>query len=170
MTAEALAIRHPAQVHHLVLCATFPGTGKVVQPPQSAINALSSSDPKTVAADLFPANQAAAAASFAAATAGYPSAAAPSAAVISAQATAIKQWWNDADPAAKGTAQITAPTLVADGTDDRLDPTINSHALAKLIRGAKLVLYPDAGHAFLFQDEKTFIAVVESFLSPDTAK
>jgi len=56
------------------------------------------------------------------------------------------------------------PTLVADGTVDRLDPVSNSHALAKLIAGAKLVLYPGAGHAFLFQDESAFLPVVESFL------
>jgi pimeloyl-ACP methyl ester carboxylesterase len=165
MIAQALAIRHPTQVQRLVLCATFPGTGKVVQPSQAAINALSSTNAKTVAADLFPANQTAAAAAFGAAIAGYPSAAAPSAATISAQAHAITQWWDDGDPAAARTAQIAVPTLVADGTDDRLDPVVNSHALAKLITGAKLVLYPDAGHAFLFQDEKTLIAVVESFLS-----
>jgi pimeloyl-ACP methyl ester carboxylesterase len=165
MIAQALAIRHPTQVHRLVLCATFPGTGKVVQPSQAAINALSSTNAKTVAADLFPANQTAAAAAFGAAIAGYPSAAAPSAATISAQAHAITQWWDDGDPAAARTAQIAVPTLVADGTLDRLDPVVNSHALAKLIPGAKLVLYPDAGHAFLFQDENTLIPVVESFLS-----
>jgi pimeloyl-ACP methyl ester carboxylesterase len=164
MIAQALAIRHPTQVHRLVLCATFPGTGNVVQPSQAAINALSSTNAKTVAADLFPANETAAAAAFGAAIAGYPSAAAPSAATISAQARAITQWWDDGDPAAARTAQIAVPTLVADGTDDRLDPVVNSHALAKLIPGAKLVLYPDAGHAFLFQDEKTLIPVVESFL------
>jgi pimeloyl-ACP methyl ester carboxylesterase len=164
MIAQALAAKHPTQVRRLVLCATFPGTGKVVQPSQAAINALSSTNPKTVAADLFPASQAEAAAAFGAAIAGYPSAAAPSAAVIAAQASAIKQWWDDADPGAARTAEITAPTLVADGTLDRLDPVVNSYALAKVIQGAKLVLYPDAGHAFLFQDQTAFIPAIESFL------
>jgi pimeloyl-ACP methyl ester carboxylesterase len=164
MIAQALAVKHPTQVRRLVLCATFPGTGNVVQPSQAAINALSSTNPKTVAADLFPANQTAAAAAFGAATAGYPSAAAPSAATISAQAHAITQWWDDGDPAAARTAQIAVPTLVADGTLDRLDPVVNSHALAKLIAGAKLALYPDAGHAFLFQDQTAFIPAIESFL------
>jgi pimeloyl-ACP methyl ester carboxylesterase len=164
MIAQALAIRHPTQVRRLVLCATFPGTGKVVQPSQAAINALSSTNPKAVAADLFPTNPAAAAAAFRTAIAGYPSASAPSAAVIAAQATAIKQWWDDADPTAARAAEIPAPTLVADGTLDRLDPVVNSHALAKLIPGSKLVLYPDAGHAFLFQDQMVFIPAIESFL------
>ena len=41
----------------------------------------------------------------------------------------------------------------------------NSHLLARLIPGARLKLYPDAGHAFLFQDYAAFAALVESFLS-----
>ena len=55
------------------------------------------------------------------------------------------------------------PTLVADGTIDRLDPVANDHALAGLIRGARLVLYPGFGHAFLFA-APAFPAVVQSFL------
>jgi pimeloyl-ACP methyl ester carboxylesterase len=35
---------------------------------------------------------------------------------------------------------------------------------AQLIRGAKLKLYPDAGHAFLFQDAKAFVPLLDSFL------
>jgi pimeloyl-ACP methyl ester carboxylesterase len=57
------------------------------------------------------------------------------------------------------------PTLVADGTDDRLDPVANDHALARLIPGVRLMLYPDAGHGFLFQDGTRFASLVESFLA-----
>jgi pimeloyl-ACP methyl ester carboxylesterase len=55
--------------------------------------------------------------------------------------------------------------LIADGTTDRLDPVASDHALAQLIRGARIKLYPDAGHAFLFQDQKAFVPLIESFLS-----
>ena len=41
------------------------------------------------------------------------------------------------------------PTLIADGTDDQLDPIANDHILASLITGSRLMLYPDAGHGFL---------------------
>ncbi len=37
-------------------------------------------------------------------------------------------------------ATITAPTLVADGTADELDPVNNSHTLANLIPASKLHL------------------------------
>jgi hypothetical protein len=32
------------------------------------------------------------------------------------------------------------------------------------VPGARLILYPDAGHAFLFQDASSFIPAVERFL------
>jgi hypothetical protein len=40
---------------------------------------------------------------------------------------------------------------------------VNDHTLAALIRGSQLKLYPDAGHAFLFQDWSSFAALVNSF-------
>jgi len=61
-------------------------------------------------------------------------------------------------------ARAVAPALVADGTVDALDPVANDHQLAGLLRRAQLVLYPDAGHAFLFQDAATFVPRVDSFL------
>jgi pimeloyl-ACP methyl ester carboxylesterase len=57
------------------------------------------------------------------------------------------------------------PTLIAGGADDQLAPAANDHILARLIPGARLALYPDAGHAFLFQDWTRFASLVESFLT-----
>ena len=56
-------------------------------------------------------------------------------------------------------------TLVADGAADRLDPASNDRVLASLIPNARLMLYGDAGHAFLFQEEAIFIPVVQAFLN-----
>ncbi|HUB39980.1 MAG TPA: alpha/beta hydrolase [Streptosporangiaceae bacterium] len=162
--AQALAVLHPAQVRRLVLCATFPGTGKVTPPSQAAVQALTSGDVQEVMAELFPANQAAAQHAHLAATAAYPPHAPAPAAVIAAQGHAMSVWLGGADPAGQKTNTISAPALIADGTIDRLDPVANDHALAHLIRGAALKLYPDAGHAFLFQDEKTFVALIVAFL------
>ena len=47
-----------------------------------------------------------------------------------------------------------------EGWDPRL-----VHALARLIPRARLVLYPDAGHGFLFQDGTPFASLVDSFLA-----
>jgi pimeloyl-ACP methyl ester carboxylesterase len=133
-----------------VLCATFPGTGKIAPPAQAAAQALTSGNVQEVTAVLFPANQVAAQQAYLAATAAYPPRAAAPAAAIADEGQAVNLWLGGADPAGQKTARITAPTLIADGTNDRLDPVANDYALAQLIRGASLKLYPDAGHAFLF--------------------
>jgi len=78
---------------------------------------------------------------------------------------AISDWWAGNDAAGHKVARISVPTLIADGTDDQKVPVANDHILARLIPGARLVLYPDAGHAFLFQDAAPFASLVESFLT-----
>ena len=161
MIAQALAVLHPGQVRRLVLCASFPGVGTVI-PPQANIDDLTNGNGLSV---LFPADQPMAAAAFVAGAESYPDAEAASAGVVAAQGQAALSWFHGDDPAGRETARITAPTLVADGTEDQLDATANAHAIARLIPGAKLVLYPDAGHGFLFQEGTPFAVTVESFLS-----
>lgn len=51
-------------------------------------------------------------------------------------------------------------SLTAPPTGSTRQPT--TIALAKLILGARVVLYPDAGHAFLFQEGTPFTSVIES--------
>ncbi len=163
MIAQALAVLHPAQVHRLVLCATYPGNGTALRPSQAVINALSGSTQQAMA-DLFPPGQISAQNTYLAAISSYPPAPAAPAGTVTAQGDAVIAWWDGTDPAGQSAAAIAVPTLIADGTADRLDPLANSHAVAGLIRGARLALYPDAGHAFLFQDQAAFIPLVEAFL------
>jgi pimeloyl-ACP methyl ester carboxylesterase len=164
MIAQALTILHPSQVHRLVLCAGFPGNGTTVQPSRQELNAFEGGDEQKVMAALFPADQSAAQNTYLAAISSYPASPSPPADVLAAQRRAVDVWWNGTDPAGTKTATITAPTLIADGTLDRLDPAANSQTLAKLIHRAELLLYPDAGHAFLFQDQTNLVPRLESFL------
>ena len=161
MIAQALAVLHPAQVRRLVLCATFPGVGGVT-PPQAAINDLTNGSGVDV---MYPANQAMANDAFTGEVESYPSAAAVPASVISAQRRAALWWFDGADAAGRRTSEITAATLVADGSQDQLDAVANSRTIARLIPQAKLLFYPDAGHGFLFQEGTPFAVTVESFLS-----
>jgi len=85
--------------------------------------------------------------------------------VISAQGDALLAWFHGTDAAGRKTSEISAPTLVADGAEDQLDAVSNSQAIAGLIPGAKLLIYPDAGHGFLFQEGTPFAVTVEAFLS-----
>ena len=165
MIAQALAVLHPDQVRRLVLCASYPSNGTAIRPSQTAIDALSSANSHKVMAVLFPPGQAAAQNTYLASTSSYPAAPPAPAGTVTAQGHAVDQWWAGTDPAGQQATTITAPTLIADGTADQLDPAANSHTLASLIPGAKLTLYPGAGHAFLFQDQAAFITQIESFLS-----
>ena len=164
MIAQALVVIHPTQVRRLILCATYPGNGTTLQPSQQAIQALRSSNPHQVMADLFPSDQTAAQNTYLAALTAYPAAPPAPAVTVTAHANAVKEWWSGTDPAGQRANKIRIPTLIADGTLDQLDPATNSRAIARLIHGATLKLYPDAGHAFLFQDQTSFISLIESFL------
>ena len=44
-------------------------------------------------------------------------------------------------------------------------PTPNSHLLAEHLPNAEIVIYPDAGHGFLFQYPAEFAKRVTEFLS-----
>lgn len=59
---------------------------------------------------------------------------------------------------------ITQPVLVANGDDDVMVPTSNSHDLARRLPDAELVIYPDAGHGGVFQHHRAFVAKVLEFL------
>jgi pimeloyl-ACP methyl ester carboxylesterase len=164
MIAQALAVRHPSQVRRLVLCATSPGNGAAVLPSRQVLDAFETDRLETAIAFLFPAGRTAAQDAYLAAISSYPAAAPVPAATFAAQRRAMDAWWVGTDAAGQKTATIAVPTLIAAGTADKVAPIANSRELAKLIPNAKLKLYPDASHAFLFQDQATFLPLVESFL------
>ena len=54
---------------------------------------------------------------------------------------------------------------MANGDNDIMVPTVNSYLLAGHIPNAKLTIYPDANHGFLFQYPHEFAAEVNAFLA-----
>lgn len=164
MIAQALAVLHRAQVSRLVLCAAYPGT-RTVEPSQQAIAALTGSNAAQALADLFPPGSGTAGTQYEVSIGSYPKSRPAPAAVIRAQRSAVLGWWHGTDRAGRRTPSITAPTLVADGSQDRLDAAANDRRVASLIPGSQLHIYRGAGHAFLFEDATTVAADVESFLA-----
>ena len=154
--AQALAVRHPTQVRDLVLSATFPGNKTDVPAPASAT---------PVNGGDFPADQTRAYDAAKTAIAEFPTTSRAPAATHGEQSNALSDWDDGVDAAGLRTGQIAARTLIADGAEDALDPVRNDQTLHRLIRGSRLKLYPDAGHAFLFQDWSSFGAEVSQFLS-----
>ena len=162
MIAQALAVSHPAQVSRLILAATAVGTGKAVPlPPSATVFDLS---PAKLEAQLFPKNQAAAARAYLNAIQQYPGSYGVSAATFHGQYRAAERWLAGQDPAGRLVGDIRVPTLVADGTQDQFIVTANARLLASSVPGAKLLLFDDAGHAFLFQDAARFTRAVETFI------
>ena len=87
-------------------------------------------------ADLFPCDLAGARISYLAAISSYPGAQPAPAATVTAQGRAVDQWWAGSYQGGQRTAAIAIPTLIADGTEDRLDPLANSQDIAGLIKGS----------------------------------
>ena len=164
MIAQALAVSHPSQVSRLVLAATQAGNGEAVAPPAAAAAAADSPSPGAVLSVLFPPSQGAAEQTYVEGILQYPSHYPASPGIKAAQTVAIKQWFAGLDASGREVADLRVPTLVADGTEDALDPVSNDRQLAGVIHGAQLVLYPGAGHAFLFQDQSEFVPRLEAFL------
>lgn len=91
-----------------------------------------------------------------------------SAHTTSAQLEAIGAWGTPPDEAQDRYAKLAGirqPTLVVNGIEDRLVPTINSYTLARHIPNAQLILYPDAGHGSQFQYPERFVADVNTFFN-----
>ena len=162
MIAQDLAVTHPAQVSRLILAASAVGTGKAVPlPPWSTVSGLS---PEQVVASTFPKNQAAAATAYLNTTQQYPGFYGVSAATFHSQYLAAEGWLAGQDAAGHLVGDIQVPTLVAGGTADTYIAVADERQLAGSVPGAKLLLFPDAGHGFLFQDAATFTRDVETFI------
>lgn len=164
LIAQSLAVTHPRQVHRLVLAATQAGTGKAAPVPAAAQAALDSGKALAALSLLFPADQPTATKRYVAGILAYHGYYTASATVRAEQQAAISQWFAGKDASGTQPGKIRAPTLVADGTEDALDPVSNDHMLVQVIHGARLALYPDAGHGFLFQDSGRFVVKLRSFL------
>jgi len=57
---------------------------------------------------------------------------------------------------------VNAPTLVIHGAVDQLSPIENGGELAKLIRGAELLIVPDVGHAVNLEGQRTVNAALRT--------
>jgi pimeloyl-ACP methyl ester carboxylesterase len=60
---------------------------------------------------------------------------------------------------------ITQPVLYATGMRDAMIPALSAYAAVQHLADAILVIYSDAGHAFLFQHAREFATQVRTFLA-----
>jgi pimeloyl-ACP methyl ester carboxylesterase len=81
-----------------------------------------------------------------------------------AQLAAITTWGIPDESKLNRLAGITQPTHVANGDNDTMMHTKNSHLLAEHLPNAQLRIYPDAGHGFLNQYPGRFADDIHAFL------
>lgn len=82
-----------------------------------------------------------------------------------AQYDAVCTWGIPDHGALQRVTAIRQPVFVANGDSDPMIPPRYSHLLAGLIPEARVKIYPDSAHGFLFQHHEEFAADVEAFLS-----
>ena len=81
-----------------------------------------------------------------------------------AQYDAVCGWGIPGHSVLQRVTAIDVPVLVADGDSDPMILPRYSYLLAGLLPDARIRIYPDAAHGFLFQHNEQFAADVHSFL------
>jgi pimeloyl-ACP methyl ester carboxylesterase len=82
-----------------------------------------------------------------------------------AQYDAVCAWGIPNHSVLQRVAAIDLPVFVANGDSDPMIPTRYSHLLAGLLPDARVKVYPDSAHGFLFQHHSEFAADVNAFLA-----
>ncbi|WP_112134314.1 alpha/beta fold hydrolase [Glycomyces dulcitolivorans] len=62
-------------------------------------------------------------------------------------------------------SKLTQPTLIANGDNDRMVPSVLSEDMHRRIKDSELVIYPNSGHGGIFQYHKDFAPVAAEFLN-----
>jgi pimeloyl-ACP methyl ester carboxylesterase len=173
--AQQLAIRHPRRVKRLVLAGTNPGGDLAVLGPPTDQQIDSDPNPSdgAVLKVLYPhtAKGQKEGRLFlqrldrASETGEIPDDFDVDPATVEAQVDAEGAWL-ESDANAEALAKLKLPTLVTGGTLDRVTPPINMRRIAKLIPNARLELFANAAHAFLFQFRERFADTLDRFLTP----
>ncbi|WP_026542947.1 alpha/beta fold hydrolase [Paenarthrobacter nicotinovorans] len=169
MIAQSLVLKHPSMVRKMVLAGTGPAGGEGIQNIIGTTyydvlrGTLTRQDPKEF---LF----------FNRNAAGKPAARAfidrlkerttnreapIKLGAFQTQLKAIRRW--GLSPSAD-LGVITQPTLIANGDNDRMVPSVLSSDMHRRIPGSELVIYPDSGHGGIFQFHDRFVPVALEFL------
>jgi pimeloyl-ACP methyl ester carboxylesterase len=172
--AQAFAIRHPDLLRRLILTDTGPRGGEVSKDPKF-LEYGASTDPTTGEGGLeaflylfFTPSAKSQAAGRAfwerrhLRKTGNDRPSTPQ--TMAAQRAAITAW-NQTNPGDfSELREIKHPTLIANGSHDIMIPTINAYNLSQNIPDAQLIIYPDSGHAAIFQYPELFLKHAELFL------
>ena len=175
MVAQQVVLDAPELVRRLVLVGTGPsgGEGMAEYTPQvKEIVSRPNSTPAERMLDLFfspTATSRAAGKAWLARIAARQADREPEAApqVAAAQLAALAKWGEVTGERYGDLKKITQRTLVVNGHDDIMVPTVNSFVLQQKLSDARLMLFPDSGHGSHFQFPQEFAEAAVRFLAAD---
>jgi len=170
MVAQALVLKHPELVRKLMLTGTGPAGGKDIDKVAGTTYydmlraTLTRSDPKEF---LFFNRDATGKTAGCAFVKGLKQRTEGRDAKISigafqTQLKAIKRWGRSTP---SDLSRIAAPTLIANGDNDRMVPSVLSEDLHRRIPGSQLIIYPNSGHGGIFQYHREFSSTAIAFLA-----
>ena len=81
-----------------------------------------------------------------------------------AQREAIGRYIAPAESVLAYLKDIQQPTLIVQGKNDLIIPTVNSYILQQNLPNAQLIVYPDANHGSFYQYPELFISEADQFL------
>jgi pimeloyl-ACP methyl ester carboxylesterase len=172
--AQSVVLRHPELVRRLVLAGTGPRNGEPGKDPRvmtvagNAVPALddflflffSPSEESQAAGRAFWERR------HQREDADPPS----SPQAMKAQIAALGEWRQPRGERYADLKTIRQPTLVVNGNDDIMVPTINSFTLSQHIPNAQLIIYPNFGHGSLFQYPELFVEHTKLFLDAEVSQ
>ena len=175
MVAQQIALDAPELVRRLILAGTGPSGGEgmaAFSPQVQEIMSRPNSTPAERGLALFfspsAVSQAAGKAWFARIAARQVDREPPaSPQVAAAQLTALAKWGQVTGERYGALKNIPHRTLVVNGHDDIMVPTVNSFILQQKLPDARLILFPDSGHGAHFQFPEEFAEAAARFLAAD---
>lgn len=175
MVGQALLVRHPDLVRTAVLLATMPpgGTPEQFLPLSDEVRKVVARPGQGTDEDFlflfFAPSEPSRAAGRESLARLHQRAGPPSppvgAEAMRRQVAALMEWYRGANGIVKSFRRIDRPVLVANGNQDVFFSAHQSLVLAREIPTARLTIYPDSGHAFMFQHTQSFVKLMLDFFA-----